>query len=300
MQKKIAREVEMKDSDWQILYELYRTPNITKVANKLYVAQPSITKRIQMIEEEFQITLVNRTTKGVEFTREGELLAQKAVEYLDFMRQVRKELRELQESENVVITIGSSYTYSKYVLSDLLFQYSKEHPEIHFEVQTDQSNMLFRKACDGDVDVAFLRGDYEGPVEQGRIDEFKAYVLTRDAVALEDLPDMQRIEYNMNDKSRELLENWWKEQYKTEVPEAMNAGFVDVAWQLVEKGFGYTCCFMPDNFENKYGFTLTPMLQADGTPVARNTWFVYKKHKRMSKQLKEFIQYVEDNVVVEM
>ena len=37
----------MKDSDWEILYELYKNPNMTKVANLLYITQPSLTKRLQ-------------------------------------------------------------------------------------------------------------------------------------------------------------------------------------------------------------------------------------------------------------
>lgn len=290
----------MKDSDWQILYELHRTPNITKVANRLYITQPSLTKRIQTIEEEFQITIVNRTTKGVEFTKEGELLAEKAKEYIHFMEQVRKELRELEDNQNIVITIGSSYTYSKYVLSEILYTYSKDHPDVKFEVQNEQSNLLFRKACDGDVDVAFLRGDYEGNVEKGRIDEYRAYVMTQEPIDLKNLPNLPRIEYKMNDRSRELLEGWWTNQYGEPVPSGMNAGFVDVAWQLVSKGLGYTCCFLPEDYDNIYNLSLTPMLNPDGTPVVRNTWFVYKKKKKMSKQLQDFIKYIEDNVVIEM
>ena len=45
----------MKDSDWEILYRLYKTPNITKVANMLYISQPSLTRRLKGIEEEFNI-----------------------------------------------------------------------------------------------------------------------------------------------------------------------------------------------------------------------------------------------------
>lgn len=39
----------MKDTDWEIIYELYKTPNITKVANRLYMKQPSLTKRLKYI-----------------------------------------------------------------------------------------------------------------------------------------------------------------------------------------------------------------------------------------------------------
>jgi len=42
----------MKDSDWEILYELHRNPNMTKVANLLYITQPSLTKRLQHMEAE--------------------------------------------------------------------------------------------------------------------------------------------------------------------------------------------------------------------------------------------------------
>ena len=68
----------MKDSDWEILYELYRNPNMTKVANLLYMTQPSLTKRLQHMESEFQVTIVNRTPKGLEFTEEGKFLGKQA------------------------------------------------------------------------------------------------------------------------------------------------------------------------------------------------------------------------------
>ena len=79
----------MKDSDWEILYRLYKTPNITKVANMLYISQPSLTRRLKGIEEEFNIKIVSRTSKGVTFTPEGEYLAKKAENYMDFIKEIK-------------------------------------------------------------------------------------------------------------------------------------------------------------------------------------------------------------------
>lgn len=59
----------MKDSDWEILYALYKKPNITKVANMLFMTQPSLTKRLQQMEKEFDVTIVDRTPKGLVFTK---------------------------------------------------------------------------------------------------------------------------------------------------------------------------------------------------------------------------------------
>ena len=72
----------MRDIDWKILYELYTTPNITKVAEKLFMAQPTLTKRLQFIEEEFQTRILIRSNKGVQFTKEGEYLMHQAELYL--------------------------------------------------------------------------------------------------------------------------------------------------------------------------------------------------------------------------
>ena len=97
----------MKDSDWEILYELYKNPNMTKVANLLYITQPSLTKRLQHMEEEFQVTIVNRTPKGLEFTPEGEYLGEQARQYLDFMKKTKAMLEEMKTNTDSLITIGS-------------------------------------------------------------------------------------------------------------------------------------------------------------------------------------------------
>ena len=76
------------------------------------------------------MTIVNRTPKGLEFTEEGEFLGKQAGEYLEFLRKTKEKLKEYQENSEGVITIGSSYTYSKYTLTDVLVQYKAKHPNV--------------------------------------------------------------------------------------------------------------------------------------------------------------------------
>ena len=156
----------MKDSDWEILYELHKNPNMTKVANLLYITQPSLTKRLQHIEEEFQVTIVDRTPKGLTFTKEGEYLAKQAETYLNFLKATREQLKSYKENAEGEIVIGASYTFSKYGLTDLLLAYRAVHPNIQFSIINDQSNVLFRKMLDDSIDVGFIRGDYEGAVNR--------------------------------------------------------------------------------------------------------------------------------------
>lgn len=284
----------MKDTDWEIIRELYKNPNLTKVANLLYITQPSLTKRLQHIEEEFQVTIVNRTPKGLTFTREGEYLAAQAEKYRLFMAETRSRLAEFKKDGEETITIGASYTYSKYMLSDQLLRYRAAHPHVNFNIVNDQSNLLFRRMLDESIDVGFIRGDYEGAVNRTLIGKNQAYLVTKEPADITDLPQMQYIGYKTNDRTLEILEDWWQDRFGTELPQAMVVGYIDVAWQLIQKGLGYTLCFLPEHFENEYGLCLTPLVKKNGEPVTRNTWFIYSKNKRTTRVLEEFIRFIEE------
>ena len=57
--------------------------NITEAAEKLFIAQPSLTAAIHSIENEMGITAFIRSNKGVELTRDGEVLLSYAMQLLE-------------------------------------------------------------------------------------------------------------------------------------------------------------------------------------------------------------------------
>lgn len=288
----------MKDSDWEILFELYKNPNMTKVANMLYMTQPSLTKRLQHMEEEFQVAIVSRTPKGLVFTEEGKFLAKQAGYYMEFLKETKEKLEELKCTIEEKIIIGSSYTYSKYSLAEVLVHYTEKYPKTNFEVINEQSNILFRKMLEGSIDVGFIRGDYEGPVNKSLIAQNQAYLVTKEPMNLEQLPKMHQIQYKTNDRTADLLNGWWRDQFKqSEIP-GISVGYIDFAWEMIANGLGYTLCFLPQNFDNKYNLCLTPLEYTNGNSVIRNTWFVYSKSKRMTKTMEQFIKYIEDEVAI--
>ena len=283
----------MKDSDWRILAELYKNPNMTRAAERLCTTQPSLTKRIQHMEEEFGAALFQRLSKGLAFTPGGEYLGRQADIYLRFLEETKRELARMQDAAHRVITIGSSYTYSKYDLGDLMIRYRREHPDIQFQVVTEGSDNLFRRMLEGAVDVAFIRGDYEGNLNRVLVSRDHAYVATRDPVLISGLRSMSRIGYRTNRQPQQQMDDWYEEQFQEPAPANMVVGYIDVAWQLAEKGTGYVCGFVPEHYEGRNRLALTPMCHRDGTPVSRNTWFFYPQNKRLPAEQQAFITYVE-------
>ncbi len=288
----------IKDSDWEILYKLYETPNMTKVADMLYISQPSLTKRVKNMEKEFGVNIINRTSKGVKFTPEGEYLAKKAKEYMEFIKNVKEELNSYKTELEGTIKVGSPYTYSKFELTDVLFEYSKKNKNVKFEIINDQSNNLFKMVLKNHIELGFICGDFDGDVNKILVKKNKAYIVSKEPIDLEKLPQMQRIDYKTNDKSKEILDGWWRKTYGENPPVGMFAGYVEFAWQLVDKGLGYACCFLPEGFEKAYNVCLTPILDDDGNNIIRNTWLVYPKKKQMSTVVKDFVQFVKDNIQI--
>ena len=283
----------MKDSDWRILYELHKTSNLTKTANLLFMTQPTLTKRLKQMETEWGCTIVDRTPKGLTFTAEGNFLATQAEKYLDLFRDTKDELKKLQEAALTEIVIGASYTYSKYSLADVLVPYQIAHPNIKFRIVNDSSDALYRQVLDGSVDVGFLRGDYEGPVNRTLLGETRGFLVTKGAVEVSVLPGLHRLDYKTNEKTTKILNRWWEMCFESAYPSGMMVGHIDGAWKLIDEGMGYALSFLPENFENRYQLTLTPLTWPDGTPVTRKTWFVYPKEKRLPEKLADFIKYTE-------
>lgn len=128
---------------------------------------------------------------------------------------------------------------------------------------TEGSDSLFRRMLDGTVDMAFIRGDYDGSFNKILVGKNNAYVVTREPALVSDLRGMTRIGYTTNRQTQRQLDDWYEEQFGEPAPANMIVGYIDVAWQLVEKGAGYVCCFVPENYDGRGQLFLTPMLHRE-------------------------------------
>ena len=289
----------MKDTDWQILSELYKNPNITRVAERLYKTQSAVTKRLQSMEEGFGTRIVERTSKGLVFTETGAFLAKQAEKYLRLEEETRQGLRDLQAAETQSLVIGSAYTYTKYSLDQVLRPFSAKHPRVSYRIVNKQSDLLHDMLLSGEIDAAFIRSDYYKGVNRILVDYTQAYCVTREPIALSMLPRLTRVGYQTNDLTNAQVAEWWEDCFGTPLPAvSVDAGYIEFAFRNLLSTDSYMLCFLPDNFVNEYGLCLTPLIKSSGSPVMRRSWFIYPQDKRRSALMEEFIRYVETEVAV--
>lgn len=270
--------------DWIILNELYKEPNLTKVSEKLFYSQPSITKIIKNLEEELDVRILYRSSRGVKFTKEGEYLARRACEYLKFYDDTMDNLELFKNNAIGTLNIGASYTYSKLYLPEILFKYTLNN-NVNFNISTKQSQTLFDEI--ESLDGAFIHGEYEGNIKSFVVDEEYAYIFTKDRLEdINDLKNMSLITYKTNDKTEDTIKSWWYNNFDKNLPRGYFAGYVDVALQLVSKGFGFTICFISKDFT----------YDDNGNNISRNTYFIYSKNKENSYLFEDFLEYLKNDI----
>lgn len=284
----------MKDTDWQILHALYQYKNITKAANALFITQPAVTKRLQVIEKEYGVVVVNRSTNGIEFTPEGAYLALQAESYLRFYEETKKRLEQIKNEESGTIKIGVVYSYNKYEFPQILAEYMNCHKKIQVEVVTDHSDQLMNMLNEGKIDVALLKGDYGGSMKRFMIMQEQGYIMSKEPCDLEKLPGIPRVDYDMNRSSKALAKRWWEEYFKEPYTVGVRAQFIDHVWHLVELGMGYCLCFWKKEGLDRIPLYKTPMVYRDGTPVTRTLWMIYHPEAMNNVCASGFIEFIEE------
>lgn len=113
----------MNNKDYLIVATLGETRNITRTAERLFMTQSAISKRIKLIEQEFSCDLLVRSRHGIFFTKAGEHI-------LDFCRNTLEELDALKQQVNFehneisgTLRVGYSISYGTYFLASQLASY---------------------------------------------------------------------------------------------------------------------------------------------------------------------------------
>lgn len=282
----------MDDRDWLILKVLYEKRNITKTAESLYITQPSLTKRIQQMEKEFKFTIVERGSKGVQFTPQGEFLAKSADEMRDHLRRIKEQALNMEDEVIGTLRIGVSNYISRYKLPRLLSLFRKEFPKVEFKVVTGFSRSVFNQIYNQHVHIGMVRGNYDWPESKSLLFEENICITSKDKIDLRELPQLPRIEYECDTLLRDIMNNWWSRNYSEPPHVVMEVDKGDTCTEMVINGLGYG--ILPSVFADKHPeLHRVDLTDKNGQPIIRKTWMFYHEKSLQLKMVKEFVEFVE-------
>ena len=282
----------MDERDWMLLQTLYQEKNITKTAQHLHISQPALTTRLQNLENEFNVGIVNRGRRGVQFTPQGEYLAKSAHDMLLNIQKIKEHVLNMQDNVEGILRLGVSTFFTDYMLPNLLKLFKEQYPNIEFKVTTNLSGHIAHLIYNQDVHVGIVRGDYSWKDQKHLLFEETICIASKEEIDIENLPNLPRIDYHTDPLLKNSIDNWWIEHFTQPPLVSIEVDKADTCKKMVINGLGYA--ILPSMLlHDTHDIYKMDIKTSDGKPVIRKTWMIYHKDSLKLNIVKAFVDFIE-------
>lgn len=144
--------------------EIARLQSFTRAAERLHVAQPAVSMAIRKLEEELELTLLNRQDRRVSLTAEGEVFLRHAERILANCRAAETEMAELRGLERGEVRIGIPPMMSSYYFPRVICDFRQRYPHLQLSVNGEGAARIQRMIARGEIDIGVIAG---GKVPEG-------------------------------------------------------------------------------------------------------------------------------------
>ncbi|MCD8028675.1 MAG: LysR family transcriptional regulator [Erysipelotrichaceae bacterium] len=145
----------------QIFQEVACVKSMSQAAKNLYISQPTISQKIQEIEDEYHIKLFQRTHKTLLISEEG-------TSFLKYTNRILNEIDEmvdyfLNNNGNKTIRLGATLTVGCTIIPQLLKQINQKYPNICIQITVDNTLCIENLLLENKLDIGIVEGDLRNP-----------------------------------------------------------------------------------------------------------------------------------------
>lgn len=146
--------------------------SFTKAAEILNYSQSGISRMINDLEKEWEITLLERNRSGVKLTSDGSRLFPYAKGLCNEYQKLQMQIDNLHGVQSGIIRIGTFSSVATHWLPNIIKAFQKDYPGIDYELLLGDYTEIEKWISEGRIDCGFLRL----PTKP----EFETILLTRD------------------------------------------------------------------------------------------------------------------------
>ncbi|WP_093170405.1 LysR family transcriptional regulator [Sinosporangium album] len=246
------------------------TRHFTHAAERMRVAQPSLSKQIKALETDLGAPLFSRARGNVTLTPAGEALLPLARRMLADADTARREVGELAGLRRGRVRLGATPSLCAGLLADALARFHRDYPGIELLVEEGGSRDLVRALARGQLDLALiilpLQGDDPSLVTEEILRENLVVVSPSHArgrvrkpyIRIDELRGRPMVMFRRGYDLREATLNACR-QAGFEPRFAVEGGEMDAVLRFVEAGLGIAV--VPSMvLDGRPGLTGTPLV----------------------------------------
>ena len=277
----------MDEKDWRFIDLLYKEKSISKVSNKIFISQPALSSRLLKIEDEMGVKLILRTNKGVEFTEAGIYLAKEANKMMIYLSKLKETL--LQINKNIIVIGAGNYTV-KYRINDILNNFKNLNSNIQFKIINTKSRDISNLLQDGTIDIGFGCNLYKWDGKRNLLEKEKVVVISKKEITLEDLPNLEMIDYQTDLKFKKSIIDWYNDSYKSSPNIGIFVSSLDLCLSTLIVSDYYA--IVPQHLvENDLRFHILDATN-NLNSLYRSLWILYRDNFKENKLLTSLINYI--------
>lgn len=119
----------MKIHQLEIFRAIAEEKSLRGAARKLGLTQPAVTRVAQELESELGVRLLSRSVQGVELTRYGQSLGERAIRLLEEVRRTREEIDQMRGDLLGKVKIGVTPTVAQVILPEAMRRFRELAPD---------------------------------------------------------------------------------------------------------------------------------------------------------------------------
>ncbi|AFH61222.1 LysR family transcriptional regulator [Paenibacillus caseinilyticus] len=129
--------------------QICKSGSFTKAKEELGVTQPTLSQQIRVLEDEYNIQLFDRVSRGVEVTEAGKILLNKGKAIMNLLEEARYEIDGRNRKSQETISIGCCPAELEY-LAPYFMRFHQKYPNVLLKVidTEDAANKVLEQMVD--------------------------------------------------------------------------------------------------------------------------------------------------------
>lgn len=128
-----------------------------RAAHALFLSQPSVSARVQALEDEVGAPLFHRTARGVRLTNLGQTFLPFAQRSIDTLRRGREVVESVRQASVGVLNMATARVVGTYVLPEILQNFHGLYPETNLRIRVGGSTDVLQMVVDEEVQLGLAR-----------------------------------------------------------------------------------------------------------------------------------------------
>ena len=278
----------------RIFVSVFQKNSITKAAQELHLAQPSVSLAVRELEDYYGIRLFDRIGRHIAPTECGKEFYRYAVHIVSLFNEMEKKMRNWDTFGT--LRIGASITIGTHILPVLIHRYQDQFPDLMIEAKVSKSASIEDEIIHNGIDLGLIETQPSHP-------DLRAVPFMTDSMCAITAPDhplasvksislaeLSRFPFLMREKGsagRKLLDAAFSLQQMSVSPRWESTS-TQALVKAVAEGLGVSV--LPYLIVKKDIEEGTVRQIPLNQPIRRNLNVIYHKSKFLTDNMKSFIE----------